>query len=200
MNEPDGISEQSLETLVEHFLNAIVNTSVDVDASLNGALRDSFLEINPYKHVLSEEGKQQLQQAIFNANMKNTHCPITLEEFNIGDNVITLPCEHVFNKEAIQKWLTEEKSICPLCRYELKSILVKRPNELTELASQTRMSTSHGRSVAGAILQQIMEQQIQDEEEAMMQITIQNSLLQNTSVNDLSSNDLSSNDLSANDI
>ena len=203
MNEPNGMSNQSLETIVEHFLNAVITSVSEADTTLNGALNgalhNSFLEINPYKQVLSEEGKQQLRNVTFCADMKNTHCPITLEEFNVGDDVIALPCEHVFNKESIQKWLTEEKSVCPLCRYELKSKLIKQPNEqpneLTELvASQNRLAppvrtAANGRSFAESIIQRIMSQQIQDEEEEMVHIAIQNSLLPNvpcdTSVNDI---------------
>jgi len=33
-----------------------------------------------------------------------------------------LPCNHLFNTDAILKWLKEEKAECPICRFKLESI------------------------------------------------------------------------------
>ena len=32
-----------------------------------------------------------------------------------------LPCNHLFNTDAILKWLKEEKAECPICRFKLES-------------------------------------------------------------------------------
>ena len=79
--------------------------------------------------MLSLEGEQQLYKVLFHSEMPNSACPITLENFQIGDEVIMLPCKHVFNEISIKKWLREEKNICPLCRYELKFEEVKIEKE-----------------------------------------------------------------------
>ena len=45
-------------------------------------------------------------------------CSICFTEYN-SDNVVKLPCDHLFHKECIEKWLkTEDKenNSCPLCR------------------------------------------------------------------------------------
>jgi len=42
-----------------------------------------------------------------------------MEEFKNGDELIQLPCNHIFHTEPIKTWLKEESSKCPVCRYEL---------------------------------------------------------------------------------
>jgi len=64
-----------------------------------------------------------------------TACPITMKEFKDGDIIAQLPCKHMFNKEAILKWLKEEKAECPICRAKLKS--VEKKEEIAEEATQT---------------------------------------------------------------
>ena len=43
--------------------------------------------------------------------------------------VIQLPCNHCFCPEAITKWLTKEKAICPVCRLTLDSIEIEDKEE-----------------------------------------------------------------------
>lgn len=47
---------------------------------------------------------------------------------NEGDYVTKLPCNHVYEPEAILKWLKTEKTECPSCRYKLESTEVKVNN------------------------------------------------------------------------
>ena len=46
-----------------------------------------------------------------------SNCTNTFFEEN--EEIIQLPCSHIFNKEGILQWLKEEQSKCPVCRYEL---------------------------------------------------------------------------------
>lgn len=41
-------------------------------------------------------------------------CSICLDQFQIGDSMVTIPCFHQFHKECISKWL-HEKANCPIC-------------------------------------------------------------------------------------
>ena len=52
-----------------------------------------------------------------------------MEDFNNGDDIIQLPCKHIFQPEAIKTWLKNESSKCPVCRYELKFEEVKIKSE-----------------------------------------------------------------------
>jgi len=51
----------------------------------------------------------------------NGACGIWQVDFEEGDDIIILPCNHAFNAEAITKWLKEEKAECPICRFSFKS-------------------------------------------------------------------------------
>ncbi len=46
-------------------------------------------------------------------------CVICLEEFQNGDEVITLPCFHLYHKQCIKDWLKKNGS-CPICKKEVK--------------------------------------------------------------------------------
>ena len=50
----------------------------------------------------------------------NIECPIMYYEFSENEEIIKLPCQHNYNKDAILKWLNEESHTCPICRYEFE--------------------------------------------------------------------------------
>ncbi len=69
---------------------------------------------------LSEEGKVDFQD-------QSEHCVICLEQFQDGDRLRVLPCEHRFHTSCIDKWLSGSYSyedcftgLCPTCK--------KKPN------------------------------------------------------------------------
>jgi len=79
---------------------------------------------NPIKYVLSVDGEQKIETVEFDPELyPNINCcPITIKEFKKGDMISKLPCNHLFNTDAILKWLKEEKAECPICRFKLESI------------------------------------------------------------------------------
>ena len=46
----------------------------------------------------------------------DTECIICGKEYEKGDKITILECEHKFHKECINKWLNEGKNICPMCK------------------------------------------------------------------------------------
>ena len=48
-------------------------------------------------------------------NEERTRCNICLEDFARGDNVLSLPCFHIYHEDCIVHWLKEHKT-CPVCR------------------------------------------------------------------------------------
>ena len=47
-------------------------------------------------------------------------CTICQVEFEEGEDVLLLPCKHVFHGECIAPWL-EENKCCPVCKHELEA-------------------------------------------------------------------------------
>merc|ERR1711865_320165 len=43
-------------------------------------------------------------------------CVICLCEFENGDNLMVLPCQHEFHTECINPWLLKKSSKCPICK------------------------------------------------------------------------------------
>ncbi len=91
-------------------------------------LSQSLYDESAYKKKISEKGKTQLIHIRFDKNNPkniNTACPINQTDFENEQYVIQLPCNHMFIPDAINRWL-DEKPECPVCRFELDSIEVKR--------------------------------------------------------------------------
>ena len=83
-------------------------------------LDDSLYDENPVKKLISEKGKKQLIKLKYSAECKHHTCPILYSEFEEGEDIIKLPCEHCFNPKAIEIWLSKEKAECPVCRFQLE--------------------------------------------------------------------------------
>jgi hypothetical protein len=97
-----------------------------LESSAASILARSLYDRCPVKRVISEEEHGQLVEKKFTSSMVeelkiNGACGIWQVDFEEGDNIKILPCNHAFNAEAITKWLKEEKAECPICRFSFKS-------------------------------------------------------------------------------
>jgi len=93
--------------------------------NLSALLRETLSgDENPIKYVLSGEGEQKIETVEFDPEIypNINGCPITIKDFKKGDMISKLPCNHLFNTDAILKWLKEEKAECPICRFKLESV------------------------------------------------------------------------------
>jgi hypothetical protein len=55
-----------------------------------------------------------------NENNTNTNCPITLEDFQLDEQVCKIRhCGHTFRRDAIQNWFRSNVK-CPVCRYDIR--------------------------------------------------------------------------------
>ena len=95
-------------------------------------------EKSRFKKVLSEEGEKSLTKVKYDKTKINyDKCPILQSEFEPDEEITQLPCKHCFNTSAIEHWLKEEKSICPVCRYELDNVEKKCNTEPTPTDENT---------------------------------------------------------------
>ena len=76
-------------------------------ASLLTEAQVSTLPLHEYKPNI-EAGEQ-------------TTCAICLEEFEAGEKLRKMPCEHCFHHACIKPWLTERSASCPLCKFEISA-------------------------------------------------------------------------------
>ncbi|XVE98470.1 hypothetical protein REPUB_Repub03eG0109300 [Reevesia pubescens] len=69
---------------------------------------DSF-PLRNHKKVTAAEGGDAVEQ-----------CYICLAEYEEGDNIRLLPCQHEFHMSCVDKWLKEIHGVCPLCRGDVR--------------------------------------------------------------------------------
>lgn len=97
----------------------------------NNVLNNSLYEKNSYKNILSSKGRKLLKEFKYNKNtFKCINCPILQIPFEEGQDIIELPCKHIFDKDSILQWLQEEQPKCPICRYELPYDEIKIKKDL----------------------------------------------------------------------
>ena len=94
--------------------------------SIASILARSLYDRCPVKKVITEEAVSDIIDKNFTAAMVeelkiNGACGIWQEDFEEGEAIKILPCNHAFKAEAILKWLNEEKAECPICRFSLQS-------------------------------------------------------------------------------
>jgi len=97
--------------------------SIDEMASI---LSRSLYDLRPVKRIMPEEKEKQIIETTFNMEQAeeqkiNTSCGIWQIDFEEGEPIKILPCNHAFKSEAITRWLTTEKAECPICRFALES-------------------------------------------------------------------------------
>ena len=148
-------------SFINYLLNAMNNTNINENLAMlplagmyNNAQRSNIANLNEllnrtlqekyiYKKVLSDQGKQQLKEIIYDSKKFDTkECAITQDTFVEGQTIIQLPCSHIFDPESIKTWLKEESSKCPICRYELKSKEIKTDMKLEEDNDANRTNTN----------------------------------------------------------
>jgi len=126
-------------SIYQSIFNTILNSPT---TQTNNFINNTLYTKSKYKKILSSEGEYDLEKIQYNSNNNyNNTCPIYQINFEENEEIIKLPCNHCFTPEAIIKWLKEEQALCPVCRYELKSIEVKdQESDLDEEIADTQTS------------------------------------------------------------
>jgi hypothetical protein len=71
--------------------------------------------------TLDESEKDKLKKSILTEKVDNKiyDCNVCLEEIELNQEIIELPCEHIYHSECIEKYLNEYNYKCPCCRKEV---------------------------------------------------------------------------------
>ena len=91
-------------------------------------------------------------------------CPICLEDFVSGETPIReLPCGHIFHPECIDSFLSNNSSLCPMCKKSvlpqgycptrITNSIVRRERNLRRLRSRVTVNEEGGVQVAGSRIQ-----------------------------------------------
>uniref|UniRef100_A0A6C0D3C3 RING-type domain-containing protein n=1 Tax=viral metagenome TaxID=1070528 RepID=A0A6C0D3C3_9ZZZZ len=92
-----------------------------------------------FQNVVVRPTQEQIEQAterfIFSNEsiVSNTQCPITMEEFAEGDEIMRIRhCGHAFRESSITNWFNTNVR-CPVCRHDIR--------EVVTITSETRTSS-----------------------------------------------------------
>ena len=97
--------EEEIETILNYIMNNDTNRYGSPPAS-----KTEIEKLN--KYILTKE-------KLDNLGIENI-CSVCKEEFQIGNEMLDLPCKHYFHKDCLMPWLNQHDS-CPICRFELKT-------------------------------------------------------------------------------
>ena len=97
--------EEEIETILNYLMNNDTNRYGSPPAS-----KKEIEKLN--KYILTKE-------KLDNFGIENI-CSVCKEEFQIGNEMLDLPCKHYFHKDCLMPWLNQHDS-CPICRFELKT-------------------------------------------------------------------------------
>lgn len=141
INENSLNSNLAMLPLANNFVNSQGST-------LNRILNDSLLDKTPYKKILSDKGKDQLKIVKYSKDkFDQESCCIMFYDFEEGQDVIQLPCKHIFDPDGIKTWLKEEQANCPICRFELDSKEVKDEDMIEEIHFDAHDSSSNTNNI-----------------------------------------------------
>jgi len=119
----------------DDLLNNVINLgtfTIDVD-DFNGDFMNTFIgNMMNLINTNRDDHKVPLQQEVLNnmpiitfqqhklsKNITTTeNCSICFDEYKDTDNIMLLPCNHIFHPACINPWLSQHSHQCPLCRYD----------------------------------------------------------------------------------
>jgi hypothetical protein len=119
----NNLTDPDAEAYIRFFEDILQLPPLTSTNRIRTLLETSLDEKPKYKYVLSAEGEASIKIVIYDPNVHGNIkcCPITQINFTKDDPISQLPCDHLFDTNAILKWLKEEKAECPICRSKLKS-------------------------------------------------------------------------------
>ena len=122
-----NLTSNFLINFIENNINNILQNSIHGtnDTPFIQNFIDSTFELDnkkKFKRVTHNDEIRKLKIQKFDSSniYANNECPINLTKFEEDDEIIILPCNHVYSALPIQKWLNEESNCCPTCRFELQ--------------------------------------------------------------------------------
>ncbi|KAJ2356194.1 hypothetical protein GGF43_002227 [Coemansia sp. RSA 2618] len=96
--------------------NEMHNVSLDDEMHNAMSAEDTRSTLGPCTCTDDKDAESLLKGSI-------ATCIVCIDDFAVGSKMRILPCGHNFHIECIDPWLTSKSSLCPLCKYDTRSVL-----------------------------------------------------------------------------
>uniref|UniRef100_A0A1I8HJ18 RING-type domain-containing protein n=1 Tax=Macrostomum lignano TaxID=282301 RepID=A0A1I8HJ18_9PLAT len=100
------------------------------------------------KNRLTRSSLKKLEQKKFDkATDPYECCAICLEDYEQGDKLRILPCNHAYHQACIDPWLLKSRSVCPVCK---RRVFPRQPGSDSE-SSETEDAAATGGGSSAAV-------------------------------------------------
>eukprot|EP00978_Attheya_sp_CCMP212_P044020 scaffold297622_cov56-Attheya_sp.AAC.4 len=99
--------------------SATLTKSVDEQKSSTAPETCESIEANQLFEQICQRVSSSVKHQCSESKQTDTMCSICLEEYDDGEVLRVLPCNHNFHTCCIVPWLTEQHANCPLCKHSL---------------------------------------------------------------------------------
>lgn len=109
------------------LLNQRVNRTTPTPQTTTNPRMDLFFDIPMTPRLTTQQISQYTRILPYDTSMNETSCPITMEDFVVGENICQInSCGHIFKPDALTHWL-QTHDICPMCRQRISG---ERPTDV----------------------------------------------------------------------
>ncbi|KAK8569651.1 hypothetical protein V6N13_046700 [Hibiscus sabdariffa] len=112
--------ELLVEVILDYEIGELVDESMTSSVSFKPASKLAIKALKRVKLDDEDEGHLPLKKRrkLVEGLSSRKGCTVCLDELLDGDDVASMPCDHVYHYDCIVKWL-ETSHLCPLCRYHM---------------------------------------------------------------------------------
>jgi len=91
--------------------------------------------------LTQEQINNSIQTIEYEQDMGEERCPITLENFIVGENICRIRhCGHIFKSTGLMQWF-QRNVRCPVCRYDVRTYQVQTTASVSQLPEVTDTTT-----------------------------------------------------------
>jgi hypothetical protein len=110
----------------------------------------------PRRQFAHRVSQQQINDAVetveYNEDMPEERCPITLENFIVGENICRIRhCCHIFKSTGLMMWF-QRNVRCPVCRYDIRTYHSRTATTASELPEPISSATQILEDISGNLV------------------------------------------------
>ncbi|KAI8937083.1 hypothetical protein NX059_006300 [Plenodomus lindquistii] len=123
--ETRDVTATNVETEAQEAPTAVTAATETTDAALEPAI-DAIETSKDTTRTLAGDHQEGIAAATAGtdnaSNDDHLGCSICTEDFEKGQDLRVLPCDHKFHPECVDPWLLNVSGTCPLCRVDLRPV------------------------------------------------------------------------------